>query len=307
MPGKLKTLRSSRPCGFLPWQRFRCAGLSAGLGAALFLSLGTAGHAAEAAATKSKSPWTRVVMIGASATAGFTASEMLGGTNTQYLRLSRYLDAALMAPHEPVQNFAHALFFMQPEAAGQSQIKEALESKPTLVIGVDFLFWFCYGDGRTDQERLKRFEHGLKLLEPIACPLVLGDIPDASPAVNGMLSPKQIPSAPAMVAANRRLKEWAAGRPRVVIVPLAAFMRAATANQSLSVRRHTWPEGRTRELLQDDMLHPSPPGAVALSLAILDTFQSANTHASTNDIRWNPKEVLRLGSKPPPAAIKSVN
>lgn len=241
-------------------------------------------------------------MVGASATAGFTVSEMLGGTNTQVHRLSRYVDAALLAPHEPVQNLAHALFFMQPEATGQSQIDQAIESKPTLVVGVDFLFWFCYGEGRTDRERLRRFEHGLKLLEPIPCPLILGDIPDASAAVNGMLSEKQMPSAPAMAAANRRLREWAATRPRVVLVPLAAFMRTAMANQPLALRGHTWPAGQTRVLLQDDRLHPSPPGAAALALAILDAFQSARPRAATNEVRWNPREVFRLGSKPPPAS-----
>ena len=128
-------------------------------------SIEAADKGISASKSKSKSPWGRVVMIGASATAGFTASEMLGGTNTQRLRLSRYIEAALIQPHEPVENLAHALFFMQPEAAGQNQVRDAVESLPTLVIGADFLFWFCYGtQARTDAERQKRFEHGLKLL-----------------------------------------------------------------------------------------------------------------------------------------------
>ena len=269
----------------------------------LFVTLGVSGHGAERAAPAPRPPWGRIVMIGASATAGFTVSEMLGGTNTQLHRLSRYVDAALLAPHEPVQNLAHTLFFMQPEATGQSQIHDAIESKPTLVIGVDFLFWFCYGaQARTDAERSQRFEQGLKLLESVPCPLIVGDIPDASAAVNGMLSEKQMPSARAMAAANRRLKEWSATRPQVVVVPLAAFMHAAMVNQPLQVSGHTWPAGQTRRLLQDDMLHPSPPGAAALALAILDAFQSTHPHAATNEIRWNSTEVFRLGSKPTPTA-----
>src|ERR1041385_1598494 len=88
-------------------------------------------------------PWDRIVMIGASASAGFTESEPLGGPNSAQYRLSRYVEAALSVPHEPVQNLANAMFFIQPEAAGRHQLDQALKSKPTLVIGVDFLFWFC--------------------------------------------------------------------------------------------------------------------------------------------------------------------
>ena len=94
-------------------------------------------------------------MVGASATAGFTMSEPFGGTNTAQYRLNRYVEAALLAPHEPVTNLASALFFLQPEAAGRSQIDLALKLKPTLVVGVDFPFWFCYGDVRTNEGRVQ--------------------------------------------------------------------------------------------------------------------------------------------------------
>jgi len=247
---------------------------------------------------ETKSPWTRIVMVGASATAGFTAPEAFGGTDTPYLRMSRYLDAALLAPHEPIQNLAHALFFMQPEAGGRQQISDAVEAKPTLVIGVDFLFWFCYGEMRSDAERLRRFEKGLKLLEEISCPLVLGDIPDASAGVEtGVLSASQVPSASVLAAANKRLKEWAASRPQVVIVPLATFMRAALADEPIALRGYVFTRGKTRALLQDDKLHPTREGAAVLALAALDAFQSARPDLSTNGVRWNPQDVFRLGSR----------
>src|SRR5262245_56426743 len=51
-----------------------------------------------------KLPWGRIVMIGASASAGFTESEPLGGPKTLQSRPSYYLDAALSVAHEPVQN-----------------------------------------------------------------------------------------------------------------------------------------------------------------------------------------------------------
>jgi hypothetical protein len=246
-----------------------------------------------AAAARTNSPWERIVMIGASASAGFTASEPLGGPSTPQFRLSRYVDAALLVPHEPLQNLANTFFFLQPELMGRQQIEKTLQAKPTLVLGVDFLFWFCYGEGATDQERLQRFEKGLTLLEPVRCPLILGDIPDASAAANGMLRPDQIPSTNAMAAANRRLNEWATSRTNVAVLRLSEFMRAVQANQAVTIRNNTLPEGKTRMLLQSDKLHSSPPGCAVIALAALDALYRQHPFPAS-DVRWDPKENLRL-------------
>jgi hypothetical protein len=270
------------------------------------------------AATASKSPeilektektlWSRIVMIGASASAGFIESEPFGGPTTSRLRLNRYLDAALVGAHEPVRNFASAMFFMQPEQQGQSQSERALQSNPSFLVALDFLFWFCYGDGSTDKERLARFEQGLKLLEPFRCPVIVGDLPDASAAVERMLTADEIPSPAALAAANRRLKEWASGRKQTVVLPLSAFMRNAMANKSLTVHGHTLAEGKTRVLLQDDKLHPSATGCAVLALAIFDSFLSKQNTLSSSDIRWDAKEVYHLAIDPArPASARPAN
>lgn len=238
-------------------------------------------------------------MIGASASAGFTESEPFGGPITPQLRLSRYVDAALLAAHEPVRNLASAMFFMQPEGQGQSQSERALKSDPSLLVALDFLFWFCYGDGATDKERLDRFEKGLKFLEPFHCPIIVGDLPDASAAVERMLTPDEIPSPTALAAANRRLKQWAAARKQTVVIPLSAFMRNAMANKPLTVHGHTLAEGKTRVLLQDDKLHPSAAGCAVLALAIFDSFLSSQPALPATDIRWDAKEVYRLALEKP--------
>jgi len=261
----------------------------------------TAATSAPAAAPAPKPPWGRIVMIGASASAGFTETEPIGGPTTPQYRLSRYLDAAIIVPHEPMENLASAMMFLQPETVGRQQIALALKAEPTLVVGADFLFWFCYGEGQTDAERLQRFENGLKMVDVFKCPVVLGDIPDASAAVNRMLSPGQIPSAEAMAAANKRLKEWAASRPQVVLVPLKAFMHAAMANHAITLHGRVLPEGKTRALLQSDNLHPSPAGTATLALAILDAFESRRPPHPDREIRWDPREVFRLGLPKPPA------
>lgn len=250
-------------------------------------------------------------MIGASATAGFTASEPLGGTNTPWFILSRYVDAAVTVSHDPVRNFGSAFFFLQPQLIGQQQIARALTNNPTLVIGLDFPFWFCYGEGKTDAERLQRFDHGLKLLESIRCPLVLGDLPDASAAVNKMLRPDQMPTLKAIAAANQRLKAWAAGRSQVVVVELSAFMRNAMTNHAITVSGYTLADGQTRMLLQDDALHPTPPGCAVLTLALLDAFQTTRPKVQAGEFLTDPKEIYRrvsrsLQPKPgnPPTAPK---
>jgi hypothetical protein len=243
--------------------------------------------------TGEQSPWQRIVMIGASVTAGFTSTEPFGGANTPLYDLSRYVDAALRVTHEPVRNLGNAFFFAQPKLMGQQQLTRALTNNPTLVIGLDFLFWFCYGEGSTDAERLQRFDRGLKLLENVECPLIVGDIPDASAAVNGMLRPEQMPSLKAISTANLRLKNWAAGRRQVVILGLSDFMRDVMANRAITIHDYVLPAGKTRVLIQDDKLHASPPGCAVLALAALDAFQSTRPGNHADELRRDPKEIFR--------------
>lgn len=262
--------------------------LAACLGWALLAGLGPGAVAA--------SPWERMVVVGASVSAGFTLNEPLGGPQTPRLRLSRYLDAAVAMPHEPVRSFATTLLFLQPEAAARHELAEAQQARPTLLFGIDFLFWFCYGQDHSEADRLRRFDDGLKLLEGFHCPMVLGNIPDASSAVNRMLSPGQIPKPETLAAANRRLKAWAAGRTNVVILPLAALMRSVLANQAIKVHRHWLPKGQTRSLLQADRLHPTARGAAFLAVELLDAFAATLPKPPEHKIHWDIDKVLRLGA-----------
>lgn len=242
------------------------------------------------------SVWQRVVVIGASASGGFVLTEPFGGPTTTKCKLNYYLSAAMTEPHAPMKNLGTALFFLNPDALGPQQVEAATNARPTLVVAVDFLFWFCYGDGSTDAERAAHFETGLKILERIPCPLIVGDIPDASSATNtGIISPAQVPSETARLAANERLKHWAAANPRVTVLPLAKFMHAVKANEAIKIRDLTLPAGKTRELLQADGLHPNPRGAAVLSLGIWDNFMANHKKIPPGDIRWNLEEVYRSG------------
>jgi hypothetical protein len=258
------------------------------------------------------SPWERVVVIGASASAGFVLSEPFGGTNTDKCRLNHYLDAAIAAPHEPVKNYSTAALFLSPEGIASQQIEAATNGRPSLVIGVDFLFWFCYGHADSDAERAERFEYALKLLERIPCPLVVGDIPDASRATNsGIISISQVPGEKARLAANQRLRDWAASRPDVTLVSLEKFMQTVVANAAIENQHVSVPAGKTRNLLQGDQLHPSPRGAALLALGILDELAARQPGFSAKEVRWNLDEVFRKGyvaavlPKTPPADVPS--
>jgi len=254
-----------------------------------------------------ESPWARVVVIGASASAGFVLAEPFGGTNTARCKLNHYLDAAITPPHAPVKNVATAMFFLSTDALAKLEIESATNQRPTLVIGVDFLFWFCYGEAHTEAERARHFETGLRFLEQIPCPLVIGDVPDASAATNtGIISSEQVPSEACRNAANRRLKEWAAQHPNVTVVPLAKFMQATMANAAISIHGQNVPAGKSRALLQPDQLHPGPRGATLLALEILDGLTARQPKFPAADIRWAQEEVLQNGLKSAsrPAAAK---
>ena len=247
-------------------------------------------------AVAAESPWERVVIIGASASSGFVLSEPFGGTNTDKCRLSHYLDAAITAPHQPLKNLASPLLFLSPEAIATQEIEACTHRQPSLVVAVDFLFWFCYGEGETDADRAGRFEYGLKLLERIPCQLLVGDIPDASIATNsGIISISQVPSESARQSANQRLREWAAKRPDVTVVPLDQFMAAVKANTAIQGRHISVPAGKTYSLLQSDRLHPNPQGAATLALGILDAFSARHAELAGEAVSWDFEAVCSRG------------
>ncbi len=227
----------------------------------------------------------KLFVIGASASAGFFGEELMGGMRTPEYRLKYYLDAALTAPHEPVKSATSALFFLAVPAVAQEQIDKAVAAQPTAVIGIDFLFWFCYGR-RPEELRPALLEDGLKLLERLEGPLVIGDIPDASSAVGGILHREEMPKLETLAAANRRIREWAAKRPAVMVLPLAEFMTACKADQALKTGPVEWPQGTTRKLLQPDQLHAARTGNVALALSILGALTERGL-IPEESVRWD--------------------
>ena len=218
----------------------------------------------------------RIATLGASATSGFEESEPFGGPKTPQYRFANYLEAALVGAHEPVTTQASALLFLQAEAVMEKQVTDTIAAKPTLVIGLDALFWFCYGAGMSEAQRVARFEIGLKQLERIESPLVVGDIPDATAATGGMLGKEEMPVRETIARCNERLKAWAAGRKDVTIFPLAKLMAGAAANEEVVIAGTTWEKGKSGALIRKDHLHPSRHGLAALAIATLEAVAPAS-------------------------------
>jgi hypothetical protein len=221
----------------------------------------------------------RVGLIGASVTAGFGLRSELGGL----AHLGDFLAAALREPGQ-VRSFGDLLLFESPVARGQSALAKLARFEPTLVIAADFLFWFGYGAGRSEEERARLFEQGLELLAGIQAPLVVGDLPDMSAALEGrseltggpFLTPDMIPGQELRARLNDRLRAFAAEREGVVVLSLEGLLRAMRGGGPLELPGGFRSEPVAVErLFQADRLHPSALGTAFLAQASLRALLEA--------------------------------
>ena len=218
--------------------------------------------------------FSRPVIIGASVSDGYEHTERLGGPRSDALALDLYLCQITNLPTNRFSNFSHRFCFVHPLGIGHKQVSDTLKTKPTVVIAVDQLFWQLYGNFASSEQRIITFKAALAKLDPITCPLVIGNIPDASLAINKMLSASQVPNKKTIAEANQLLDEWVKKRERTAVVDLASFMQLCVTNKEIKLKNVTYPAGSTKKFLQNDMLHPTASGVLALSYAIIDSLQS---------------------------------
>ncbi|MBI1303385.1 MAG: hypothetical protein GC172_06320 [Phycisphaera sp.] len=257
----------------------------------------------------------RVAIIGASASAGFGCVLRETRDDGEYALGFRLGDMIRLACPElelVTSDLASGFFFLAPVKNGAASARRAAEFNPDCVLALDFLFWYCYGDDApeggavTDEsQRLAKLELGLKELEKFAVPVLVGDIPDMSPAVGRMLSPAQMPAKDTLAKANARFAEWAAARANIVVVPLAAMQRQLMEERALEIRGVRLEGTAETPLLQRDQLHPAPLGLAGLASAIAadlkDALASAKKTPVADDCDPEPKatfERARAGLKP---------
>jgi len=209
----------------------------------------------------------RIAVVGASASAGWG----LRGEWGVSLSMEDFVEATLREPAQRVLGLGDGFFFMDPVMKGPKQIEKAAAIEPTLVVALDFLFWFGYGEV-PDDYRLRRLDEGLRELDTFECPILVGDLPDMSPATKGtspigpLIFPAQIPAPEVLEQLNERIHAWASERERVVLVPLAAFVERTRTARRLELLGNVWEGDLGERFTQADLLHPTIEGTTVMLL-----------------------------------------
>lgn len=233
----------------------------------------------------------RVVTLGASSSAGYGLKTELRAET----QLADILDCALLGRREPTLDLADVALFQDPTKRAQAALDKALEAKPSLVVAVDFLFWFGYSASWVrNKDRDAHLEVGLALLDRLKCPLLVGDLPDMSPALEGegpfggpLIEKHMIPVPKDLARLNARIRAWADERERVVIVPMAQLMQDLIADEGFVVHGNRWGPGSLQLLLQRDLLHPRVEGSIGLVLMALDRLVSAREDLAEDTVEWS--------------------
>ncbi len=229
--------------------------------------------------------WEKPVIIGASLSDGFHLREYgipFFSPRSKALGLHHHLRNRLGPVSGPIENLGNNWTFMAVESHGRYQARAAARMKPTIVVAVDYLFWYLYADpklrgpGLAKLSRMEFFEKGLAHLEQLKCPVIIGDIPDAASSVNRVLSKEQYPGSELIKKANKRLEEWLSNRPLAIKIPLKTFHHQASENLELAVDGRATPAGKSRrKFLQWDRIHPTPAGADAVAAIITKSVKEA--------------------------------
>lgn len=186
-----------------------------------------------------------------------------------------------------VTDHSDLYLFSQPRVRAAQQVQAAVAEQPELVIAIDLVFWFGYwpdtqalgkadsgnellqGYGKVDAEiekairSLEKQEAGFALVDELLAKtkatIVLADYPDMFGANPMMLSPRHIPLRRTLDELDRRLHEFVAKRPRVVLFGLADYVKRA------KLGKVELPGGGGRMVtsesaIQADNLHPTRLG-----------------------------------------------
>jgi len=216
----------------------------------------------------------RVAVTGASVTAGWgqKTPPIKGSISAYKVTMKNIMEGMIATPHDEVGYFGDMMFFNDPAQYGTKLIDQVIAYDPTLVVAIDFMFWFGYDSTIFTDDlvayKMKSFEYGLQLLDKIQVPIIVGDIPDMHAAIGAMLSSRQVPDAATIANMNMRLRRWAKRHPNVLVVNLHDLVEDLMNDAEIHVYKSVWPAGSQPKLLQKDMLHPTFQGAVAMSLMI---------------------------------------
>lgn len=231
-----------------------------------------------------------VVAIGASLAAGTSpVIARVNGAVEHFDDIYQYPDVlAAIEPAWHVETFANMMFFSRPIEDGQAYVSKAVESPRRVVLALDYLFWFGYGDEYADAsspaasrlEFLKR--EGFTRLEQLwsglpedAPPpyLLVGTFPDVRDSA--ALQDSQKPSDQELADLNAAVLTWAAQHPHVLIVPYAERLATLKKGGTIQLGTQTLSKRDLSRLLLSDGLHPTSMGSVMIAALCIQTLKEA--------------------------------
>jgi len=239
----------------------------------------------------------RILVLGASVSHGY-GLEQDGGEKVRFVDV---VEASLCVDHDRVRSRTSLFFFTDPVRTGEAMVDAGRADDPTLVVGIDFLFWFGYGVFATESDRMAMLETGLRQMERFDCPLIVGDLPDLRVAsrdptrggVGWLLIPEQVPEPETLRKLNERVRQWASGRKKVVVMPLAELVGRMHSRRGIEIHGNRWAGEQSDGLVQRDQLHPTLDGAIALWLGALDAFVTVNPDVPPSVFHWDVRVIRR--------------
>jgi hypothetical protein len=234
----------------------------------------------------------RVSVLGASLSAGFGLQPEIGAP----VWIGDLVHVAIEPPPAQVKNHSSLLFFANPRGMGAEAVQRAQAEDPTLVLALDYLFWFAYGQVETPARRVELLDFGLKQLESFSCPILLGDLPDMRAALDGqpqMLQEGMIPAPEVLEQLNQRLRAWAKARPGVVIFPLSELNARFRKSEEFRLHGNTYFASELPALFQGDKLHTTVAGTIAVWIAAADELVKARKDVPASWFVWDRTELQR--------------
>lgn len=244
----------------------------------------------------------RVAVIGASMSSGAGLRHELGAEVSLVPVLESVLAPQARGPEAaPILDLGTYFMFKSPVGVGTTLVDATVEHQATLVIAVDFLFWFVHGE-LAEEQRVERLELGLALLDRLPSPMLVGDLPDITYALSGrhrifggpIIPPHKIPSEATRALCNQRIRAWAQARPRVSLAPFEHFAAEALAGNAIKLPHSGVITGGPDVLIQQDHLHPTLDGSIALLLIAMNVFIEEQAGLAAHHIQWNPAVIRQL-------------
>ncbi len=231
----------------------------------------------------------RAVVVGHDISGGTGLEKELGapGTLADVVQASLLFEPKVAVECRP---------FAETSVAG-AQIQAAIDANATLVIALDYLMPYVYGAPADDAVRGQKVAAALKALEPLQCPIVLGDVPDLRYVLaleKPALVAGQVPSPEALRALNESVAAWAQTRKTlVVIAPVSMVYAQIEKNEAFTIRKNTWPQAWLPDLMQSDRVHTRLHGTIALWLAGLDVLCTARGDLDAMAFDWSALSIYK--------------